>query len=87
MAKVNKTSRKTCRKVDPSISLTPSSPRRRQTIIDTPRRTRLIRDAELTAGKWPWRELFKAHDVAEAADYQIIKLNSTHRSQYIHNHD
>ena len=85
MAKVNKTSRKTCRIVDQSISLTPSSPRRRQTIVDTPRRTRLIRDAELTADKWPRRELFKAHDVAETTGYQILKSNSTHHSQHIHN--
>jgi hypothetical protein len=51
MARANKTSRETCRKILSSISSQNSSPRKPKTVVDTPRRTRLIRDAELTAGK------------------------------------
>jgi hypothetical protein len=85
MAKTRKTDRRTCRLPDSSISLTPSSPRKAQTIVDTPRRVRLIRDAEATAGKLPRKELFKAHKVAEATGYRILKSKSPRRSDRIHN--
>jgi DDE superfamily endonuclease len=85
MAKSKKTDRLMCHKIDESIYVDPSSPRRSKTIIDTPRRVRLICDAQLTAGKWPRRELFKAHGVSEATGYRIIKSKSTRRSQRLHN--
>jgi hypothetical protein len=53
MARTRKTERRTCRKPHSSISVPPSSPRKRQSIVDTPRRVRLLRDAEATAGKLP----------------------------------
>jgi hypothetical protein len=87
MAKSKKTDRLTCRKIDPSISLDLSSPRRSKTVVDTPRRVRLLRDAELTAGKWPRKQLFKNHGVSEATGYQILKSKSTRRSQRLSNHD
>jgi hypothetical protein len=62
-----------------------SSPRKAQTIIDTPRRVRLLRDAEATAGKLPRKELFKAHNISESTGYRIIKLKTPRRSDRVHN--
>lgn len=53
MAKTRKTTRRTCRIVDSSISLSPASPRKPSSILDTPRRTKLIYDAQRAAGKIP----------------------------------
>jgi hypothetical protein len=69
MAETRKTDRRPYRTSDSSISMTPSSPRRPQTVVDTPRRVRLIRDAGATAGKLPRTELFKAHNIARATGY------------------
>ncbi|KAF7503189.1 hypothetical protein GJ744_004222 [Endocarpon pusillum] len=85
MARTNKTARRTCRSIDSSIKLNPASPRRSQIIVDTPRRTRLICDAEATAGKLPRKQLFKTHDIAEATGYRILKSNSTRHSDRVHN--
>ena len=85
MAKTRKTDRKNCQQPDFSIPLSPTSPRKPNTIVDTPRRTRLLRDAKLTAGKIPRRELFKKYNIAEKTGYRIIKSDSTRRSQLIHN--
>jgi hypothetical protein len=69
MAKTRKTTRKTCRQPDSSISLSPSSPRKLKTIVDTPRRVKLIRDAQATAGKLPRKQLFCIHNIVEATGY------------------
>ena len=84
MAKTRKTARRTCRLPDSSISVAPSSPRKSNTIVDTPRRVRLLRDAAATAGKLPRTELFKAHGVAKATGYRILKSKSARRSERIH---
>jgi hypothetical protein len=85
MAKTRKTNRRNCQLPDPSISLTVPSPRQALTVVDTPRRARLICDAQATAGKLPRKALFKAHGVAEATGYRIIKSNSMRRSERIRN--
>jgi hypothetical protein len=84
MAQTRKTSRRTCRIPDSSISVPPSSPRKRQTIVDTPRRVRLLRDVEATAGKLPRTQLFKAHDVFKATGYRILKSKTPRRSDRVH---
>lgn len=85
MAKTRKTNRRTCRIANTSISLTPTSPRKSNTIVDTPRRVRLLRDAHSTAGKLPRKKLFQAHNIAEATGYRILKSNSSRRSERVHN--
>jgi hypothetical protein len=85
MAKTRKTTRKTCRQPDSSISLSPSSPRKLKTIVDTPRRVKLIRDAQATAGKLPQKQLFRIHNIAEATGYRILKSKSMCRSEGIYN--
>jgi hypothetical protein len=85
MAKTRKTTRRTCRQPDSSISLSPSSPRTSRTIVDTPRRVKLIRDAQATAGKLPRKQLFCIHNIAEATGYRILKSKSTRRSKGIYN--
>jgi hypothetical protein len=80
MARTRKTTRRNCTQTDFSVEPERSSPCRSKTVVDTPRRTRLICDAQLTAGKWPRRELFKRHGVAEATGYHILKSNSSRRS-------
>jgi hypothetical protein len=77
MAKTRKTTRKTCRQPDSSISMSPSSPRKSKTIVDTPRRVKLIRDAQATADKLPRKQLFRIYNIAKATGYQILKLKST----------
>jgi hypothetical protein len=85
MAKMRKTNRKTCRIPDTSICLSPTASRHSNTIVDTPRRVRLLRDAHFTAGKLPRKELFKKHNVAEATNYHILKSNLSRRSHHVHN--
>lgn len=85
MARTRKTNRRTCRLVDSFVAVTPSSPRQSNTIVDTPRRVRLLRDAHSTAGKLPRKELFKAHNISEATGYRILKSNSARRGDLIHN--
>jgi hypothetical protein len=84
MAKLRKTARRNCLRQDPSISITPASPRRAQTIVDTPRRTRLICAAQSTAGKLPRKQLFQAHGVSESTGYRILKSNSARRGDGVH---
>ena len=81
MAKTRKTARRTCRLPDSSISIAPLSPRKSNTIVDTPRRVRLLRDIAAIAGKLPHTELFKAYGVAKATGYQILKLKPARRSE------
>lgn len=85
MARTKKTDRINCTKINKSIHVDLSSPRKSKTVVNTPRRVRLIRDAQLTVGKWPRRHLFKAHEVSKATGYRILKLNYARRSQSLHN--
>jgi hypothetical protein len=85
MAQTRKSDRRNCQRPDSSISLTESSPRRAQTVVDTPRRARLICDAQVTAGKIPRKQLFKAHGIAEATGYRIVKSKSMRQSEQIRN--
>jgi hypothetical protein len=84
MAKLRKTARRNCLRSDPSISLTSASPRKVQTIVDTPRRTRLICAVKATTGKLPRKQLFQAHGVSESTGYRILKSNSTRRGDGVH---
>ena len=77
--------RRVCRKsysIDPP---SPAAPRTLKTILDTPRRARLLADARHTAGKLPRTELFKIHNVSETTGYRIIKEGTVRRSQKVHN--
>ena len=85
MARTRKTDRRTCRIPDPTVNLSPKSPRKAQTMVDTPRRVRLLNDAHSTAGKMTRRELFKLHNIAEATGYRIPKSKEARRSERIHN--
>jgi hypothetical protein len=85
MAKTRKIDRKTCRIIDKSINLSPTSPRKSNTIVDTPRRVRLLRDVHSTAGKLPRKKLFEAHNIPRITGYQIFKSNSSRRSERVHN--
>jgi hypothetical protein len=85
MARVRKTSRRNCQNPDPMVNLSPKSPRAPKTIIDTPRRVRLLADAQSTAGKMTRKELFKLHNISQAAGYQILKSKIARRSERIHN--
>jgi hypothetical protein len=84
MARLRKPTRRNCVRVDPSISLPPASPRTAQTIVDTPRRARLLCAAQSTAGKLPRKKLFQAHGVSESTGYRILKSNSTRRGNGVH---
>jgi hypothetical protein len=85
MARIRKTSRKNCQAPDPSIILSPTVPRVANTMVDTPRRVRLLADAQATAGKMTREELFKLHGIAKTTDYRILKEKSARRSERIHN--
>jgi hypothetical protein len=85
MARVRKTDRKYCQHLDPAVNLSPTSPRASRTIINTPRRVRLLADAHSTAGKMTRKELFKLYGIGKMAGYQILKSKMTRRSERIHN--
>jgi hypothetical protein len=85
MARIRKTSRKNCLHPDPAINLSLKSPREPKTIVDTPRRVRLLADAQSTAGKLTRKELFKLHDIAKTTGYRILKEKNARRSERIHN--
>jgi hypothetical protein len=84
MARIRKTSRKNCQQPDPAINLSPKSPREPKTIVDTPRRVRLLADAQSTAGKLTRKELFKLHGIAKSTGYRILKEKNARRSERIH---
>ena len=65
----------------------PQAPRAPQTMLDTPRRARLLADARLTAGKLPRTQLFKIHNVANRTGYRVIKEGTARRSERVHNRD
>jgi hypothetical protein len=54
-------------------------------MIDTPRRVRLLADAQSTAGKLTRKELFKLHGIAKSTGYHILKKKRARRSERIHN--
>ena len=85
MIKTYKTDRRICRIPDSSILITSSSSRRTQTIVDTPRQVRLIRDVEVTVDKLSRTELFKTHNITKATGYRILKLKSPRRNERSHN--
>ena len=85
MAPDKRAGRKICRKPFESIPPNLSSPRAPKTIIDTPRRTRLLRDAQSTAGKIPRIKLFKRHNINKRTGYRILKEGTPRRSERIHN--
>jgi hypothetical protein len=85
MAQIRKTSRRNCQNPDPAINLSPKSPRKANTMVDTPRRVRLLADAQSTAGRMTRKELFKLHGIARTTGYRILKEKSARRSERIHN--
>jgi hypothetical protein len=85
MAQTRKTERRTCKIPYSSVSVPLLSPRKAQTIVDTPRRVRLLRDIEATADKLLCKELFKAHNVSKSTGYYIIKSKTPRRSDHVHN--
>jgi hypothetical protein len=84
MAETRKTSRRTCRRSDSTIILSPKSPRKANSMVDTPRRVRLLADAHSTIGKMTRKKLFKLHNIVEAIGYQILKSKEARRSERIH---
>jgi hypothetical protein len=76
MAQTRKTSRRNCQNPDPAIVLSLKSPRKANTMVDTPRRVRLLADAQSTAGRMTRKELFKLHSIARTTGYQILKEKS-----------
>ena len=77
--------RRVCRK---SHSIDPPSPaasRTPKTMVDTPRRARLLADARHTAGKLPRTQLFKIHNIANRTGYRILKGETARYSKKVHN--
>src|SRR5271170_5030207 len=74
-----------CRKRQLSRSLTPTSPKSPKRIVDTVRRTRLLRDAKLTAGKITRKELFKSYGIPERTGRRILRENTSRRSEKLSN--
>jgi hypothetical protein len=85
MARARKTDRKNCQQADSSIFLPSTAPRESNTIVDTPRRVRLLCDAHTTAGKLPRQKLFEAHGIPKSTGYQILKSESARRGDGVHN--
>ena len=84
MAKVNRISRKTYRSENPLILSFPIASRVSKIIINTPRRTRLLCNVKLTAGKMPRKDLFIYYQISPATGYRIIKSNKSRRFKRIH---
>jgi transposase len=74
-----------CRERQNSYSLSPISPKSPKRIVDTVRRTRLLRDAKHTAGKIPRTELFKQHGISIRTGYRILREGTSRRSQALSN--
>lgn len=84
MARKVITDRKNCQQADSSISLPSAPSRKANTIVDTPRRVRLLCDAQHTAGKLPRKQLFLAHNIPESTGYRILKSQSSRRGDNVH---
>ena len=63
----------------------PKPARMSRTILDTPRRTKLLADARAYAGKMPRKQLFRIHNVAERTGYHILKQGNMRRGPGVHN--
>ncbi|KAF7507088.1 hypothetical protein GJ744_010901 [Endocarpon pusillum] len=85
MARSRKTTRKNCREADSSIPVPTEPPREPNTIVDTPRRTRLLCAAQSTAGKVPQKKLFESLSIPQSTGYRILKSESTRRGDGVHN--
>jgi hypothetical protein len=74
-------------RVDVSCSNPPSPQAARvpQTVLDTPRRSRLLADARAYAGKMPQKELFKLHNIAKSTGYKVLKQGTEHRGPGVYN--
>ena len=66
-------------------SLSPTSPRRKNTVIPSPKRTALLLEAKRTAGTLPRKKLFKKYNVSERSGYRVLKLNEPRRLERIRN--
>jgi hypothetical protein len=84
MARTRKTTRRNCRYADSSISLPSASPRETNTIVDTPRRVRLLCAADSTAGKLPQKKLFEAYGIPKSTAYRILNSESARRDDGVH---
>jgi hypothetical protein len=65
----------------------PQAARVPQTVLDTPRRSRLLADARAYAGKMPRKELFKLHNIAKSTGYKVLKQGTECRSLGVYNRD
>lgn len=59
----------------------PSTPRKKGSIIKTPRRTRIIRDCALFEGKVSQLRIFDHHRVSETSGKRILRSNTERSSQ------
>jgi hypothetical protein len=84
MARKVITDRKNCQQADPSISLPSASSCALNTIIDTPRRVRLLCDARATAGKIPRKQLFLRHNIPQSTGYRVLKSQNARRGDNVH---
>lgn len=82
---MRKTSRRNCTRPHSPISISPQAVRTANTIVDTPRRARLIHDAHTTAGKLPRRELFQIHNINIRTGYRILHSGLARRGPGVHN--
>jgi hypothetical protein len=63
----------------------PQAARVPQTILDTPRRARLLADAHAYACKMPRKELFKIHNTAKSTGYKVLKQGTEHHNLGVYN--
>jgi hypothetical protein len=84
MARTRKTTRRNCRHADSSISLPSASPRETNTIVDIPRRVRLLCAADSTVGKLPRKKLFEAYGISKSTAYRIINSELARRSDSVY---
>jgi transposase len=56
-----------------------------QTVLDTPRRSRLLVDARAYAGKMPRKELFKLYNIAKSTGYKVLKQGTERRGSGVYN--
>jgi hypothetical protein len=66
------------------MALPSAPPRESNTIIDTPRRERLLCAAQSTAGKLPRKKLFESLNIPKSTAYRILKSDSARRGDGVH---
>jgi hypothetical protein len=76
--------RKRANKDNFDLTTPPFSPRKKRCVLDTPRRTALLRDAQLSAGKITRKKLFQKHKVSEREGYKVLKEGHLRRSEKLH---